>query len=123
MTSANDRQVDGDHYKKHGKTGEQHWDRQYRIFGPGYFIGCATKYVERYRDKNGLRDLEKAKHFIEKLIELEIENPSCDVVRKQTLVSLASSSLTTTSSVGLVTAKVVSAEEGGSTRGYVNQDR
>lgn len=69
--SANDRQIGGDHYKKHGDTGEQHWDRQYRLFGPGYFVGCATKYIERYRDKNGKQDLEKAIHFIQKLIELE----------------------------------------------------
>lgn len=68
---ANDRQIGGDHYKKAGKTGEEHWDRQYRLFGPGYFVGCATKYIERYKDKNGKADLEKALHFIEKLIELE----------------------------------------------------
>jgi hypothetical protein len=65
---ANDRQVGGDHYKK---GGEDHWDRQWRLHGPGYFVGCITKYVERYQDKNGIEDLEKAKHFLEKLIELE----------------------------------------------------
>ena len=31
----------------------------------------AIKYLTRFRDKGGLRDLEKAKHFIELLIELE----------------------------------------------------
>ena len=41
------------------------------MYGRGYFIGCATKYLERYHLKNGIQDLEKAKHFIEKLIELE----------------------------------------------------
>jgi hypothetical protein len=66
--SANDRQVGGEHYRT---VGEQHWDRQWRIYGRGYFIGCITKYVERYPAKNGVEDLEKAKHFIEKLIELE----------------------------------------------------
>ncbi len=70
MTSANDRQVGGGHYKT---GGEEHWDRQYRLNGPGYFIGCITKYVERYRSKNGIEDLEKAQHFLEKLIELERE--------------------------------------------------
>jgi hypothetical protein len=69
---ANERQVGGDHYRKHG--GEQHWDRQWRLHGPGYFIGCITKYVERYREKNGLEDLRKAQHFLEKLIELEGAN-------------------------------------------------
>lgn len=69
--SANDEQVGGDHYKI--ETGEQHWDRQFRLFGAGYFVGSITKYVERYNSKNGIEDLKKAKHFIEKLIELEEE--------------------------------------------------
>ena len=67
---ANDRQVGGLHYKM-SKDGEEHWDRQYRLFGRGYFIGCATKYIERAHLKNGRVDLEKAIHFIEKLMELE----------------------------------------------------
>lgn len=70
-TKANDRQVGGEHYRKHGATGEQHWDRIWRLYGHGYFIGCITKYVERYRDKNGIQDLEKARHYLDKLIELE----------------------------------------------------
>lgn len=65
---ANEKQVGGDHYDKNG---EQHWDRIYRLYGRGYFIGCATKYLERYHLKNGKEDLEKAVHFIEKLKELE----------------------------------------------------
>lgn len=68
MSNPNDRQVGGDHYR-HG--GEQHWDRMWRLHGRGYFVGCATKYVERYHEKNGKQDLEKAIHFIEKLISLE----------------------------------------------------
>ena len=66
--SANDKQVAGTHYQT---GGEQHWDRIWRLYGRGYFIGCATKYLERYPLKNGVQDLEKANHFIEKLIELE----------------------------------------------------
>ena len=66
--SANDRQIGGSHYKK---GGEEHWDRQWRLYGRGYFVGCITKYVERYHEKNGIQDLEKAKHFLDKLIELE----------------------------------------------------
>lgn len=68
--SANNRQVGGNHYKT---GGEEHWDRQWRLYGRGYFIGCITKYVERYHEKNGLQDLQKAQHFLEKLIELEQE--------------------------------------------------
>jgi hypothetical protein len=36
--------------------------------------GCAIKYLTRWRSKGGLQDLEKAKHFIELLIELERKN-------------------------------------------------
>lgn len=61
--------VGGDHYKN--DAGEEHWDRIWRMYGRGYFVGCITKYVERYHRKDGVKDLEKAKHFIEKLIELE----------------------------------------------------
>lgn len=37
----------------------------------GYFEGNVIKYVSRWRKKNGLEDLKKAKHYIELLIELE----------------------------------------------------
>lgn len=74
MSNANDKQIGGDHYKH--PNGEEHWDRQWRLFGPGYFVGCITKYVERYRFKNGIQDLEKAAHFLQKLIELETATPS-----------------------------------------------
>lgn len=66
---ANEKQVGGEHYQQ--VDGEQHWDRQWRLNGRGYFIGCITKYVERYPLKNGIEDLEKARHFLDKLIELE----------------------------------------------------
>lgn len=69
--SANDYQVGGNHYRKGDSNQEQHWDRMWRLFGRGYFIGCITKYVERYTDKNGLQDLDKAIHFAQKLRELE----------------------------------------------------
>ena len=62
-------QVGGAHYQT-GKA-EQHWDRVWKLYGRGYFVGCATKYIERYHVKNGKEDLLKAISFIEKLIELE----------------------------------------------------
>lgn len=71
--SANDRQEGADHYRK--VPGEQHWDRLVRLYGLDvafvYFVGNITAYVERYRDKNGIEDLKKARHYIDKLIELE----------------------------------------------------
>lgn len=71
--AANSRQVGGDHYRQ--REGEQHWDRLVRLFGLAaarcYFIGNITAYVERYQFKNGIEDLRKARHYLDKLIELE----------------------------------------------------
>lgn len=36
-----------------------------------FLEGCVIKYICRYRHKNGLEDLKKAKHFIDLLIEME----------------------------------------------------
>lgn len=62
----NDNQVGGTHYK----TAYQHWDFMARNFGAVWFKGCATKYVIRWREKNGVEDLKKAYHYLEKLEEL-----------------------------------------------------
>ena len=37
----------------------------------GYFEGNVIKYISRWRKKNGIADLEKAKHYIDLLIQLE----------------------------------------------------
>lgn len=63
--SANERQVGGLHYR----STLQHWDLV-EEHGLGYLEGCASKYVTRWRRKGGLQDLEKADHYVEKLIEL-----------------------------------------------------
>jgi hypothetical protein len=64
--SANSRQIGGSHYKK---GGEEHWDRAWRLkYDPFQYI--VTKWVERWRDKGGIQDLEKAAHALEKYIEL-----------------------------------------------------
>jgi hypothetical protein len=64
--SANDRQVGGEHYKK---GGEEHWDRAWRLkYDPFQYI--ITKWVERWKDKGGLQDLQKAQHALEKYIEV-----------------------------------------------------
>lgn len=104
--SANDKQIGGNHYKK---GGEEHWDRQWRLYGRGYFVGCITKYVERYHEKNGVQDLQKAQHFLEKLIELE--NRAADAACGKPAPGEV---LYVTSLDELV---------GEATPGYVNQDR
>ena len=65
--SANEQQVSGNHYKT--KT-IQPWD-YIAANELGYFEGNVVKYVSRWRDKGGIDDLRKAKHYLEKLIELE----------------------------------------------------
>jgi len=64
--SANDKQVSGSHYK----SSIQPWD--YIIAHDlNYLEGNIIKYITRHRDKNGLEDLKKAQHYLEKLIEVE----------------------------------------------------
>ncbi len=65
--SANDKQVAGDHYKD--KPIEV-WDFIHEN-GIGYLAGNAIKYLARYKVKNGVEDLLKAQHYVEKLIEVE----------------------------------------------------
>lgn len=36
-----------------------------------YIEGCVIKYISRWRNKNGIEDLKKARHFIDLLIEFE----------------------------------------------------
>ena len=62
---ANETQVAGEHYK----SDYQHWDFVVRGLGGRYFEGQVTKYVSRWRKKNGVQDLEKALHFLAKLKE------------------------------------------------------
>lgn len=63
---ANEKQVGGTHYQNRG--GIQHWDfasaRQY-----DYFQGVMSKYIDRWKDKNGLEDLLKCRHYLDKYIE------------------------------------------------------
>lgn len=63
-------QVAGDHYKKL-KIQPIEFIHANNI---PFAEGCAIKYLTRWRDKGGIKDLEKAKHFIELLIELETRN-------------------------------------------------
>lgn len=42
----------------------------------GFAEGNIIKYVTRYKDKNGVEDLKKARWYINKLIEIEEKNDS-----------------------------------------------
>ncbi len=65
--SALNTQVAGDHYKALKIQPIEYIHANSIPFAEGSVI----KYVTRWRDKGGLADLEKAKHFLELLIELE----------------------------------------------------
>lgn len=65
--SALETQVGGNHYKNL-KIQPIEYIHANNI---GYMEGNVIKYVSRWREKNGIKDLEKAKHYIDLLIELE----------------------------------------------------
>ncbi len=66
---ANDIQFGGDHYKSQVI---QPWD-YITSNDLGFLEGNAVKYLSRFRQKNGIEDLKKARHYIDKLIEVETE--------------------------------------------------
>lgn len=63
-------QVGGDHYKT---LNIQPWEAMEAWMSPvefkGYLCGNVIKYVARHHKKGGLQDLEKAQHYLSKLIE------------------------------------------------------
>jgi hypothetical protein len=61
------KQVAGDHYKKLAIQPVQYIHAN----GLGFIEGSVIKYITRWRDKGGVKDLEKARHFIDLLLELE----------------------------------------------------
>ena len=65
--TTNTQQVAGAHYKE---KVIQPWD-YIAANALGYFEGNVIKYVSRWRDKGGVEDLRKARHYLDKLIELE----------------------------------------------------
>ena len=63
-------QIDGDHYKNLAIQPAVYSYKNKLNWHEGEII----KYVTRHRNKNGKVDLEKARHLIDMLIELEYEN-------------------------------------------------
>lgn len=64
---ANNIQIGGNHYK----LSYQHWDF---IIDTNihYILANAIKYIVRWRRKDGVNDLKKAKHYLDKAIECNI---------------------------------------------------
>lgn len=69
MDSADAVQHGGNHYKQFRY---ETWN-VIADWGLGYFDGNAVKYLSRWRHKGGIEDLKKARHYIDKLIELETQ--------------------------------------------------
>ena len=67
IESALNVQVDGSHYKDLAIQPVEYIHAN----GLGFCEGSVVKYVTRWRAKNGIADLKKARHFIDLLIELE----------------------------------------------------
>jgi len=65
--SADDIQHGGRHYKN---LDPEPWN-VITAWNLGYLDGTALKYIARWRDKNGIEDLKKAIHFLQKTIEVE----------------------------------------------------
>lgn len=64
---ASSTQVGGGHYKGYPIQPAEFLHRNQ----VGFLEGCVIKYVMRYKEKNGRQDLEKAKHYLDLLIEYE----------------------------------------------------
>ena len=60
-------QISGDHYKSLPIQPIEYIHAN----GIPFAEGCVIKYVSRWKSKGGIRDLEKARHFIDLLIALE----------------------------------------------------
>ena len=64
-----DSQIGGNHYKSFKIQPVEF----IHINGLGYIAGNIIKYVCRYKVKNGIEDLRKARHYIDMLIESELK--------------------------------------------------
>jgi len=61
------KQVGGNHYSKLAIQPVEYITKNKLT----YLQGNVIKYITRYKDKNGLEDLQKARHYVDMLIELE----------------------------------------------------
>jgi len=84
MENINSHQVGGDHY---ASKAVQPWQAMESWMSAeafsGFLQGNCIKYLARYRDKNGIEDLQKAQHYLTKLIEVESNEISVVVDRHQ----------------------------------------
>ena len=60
-------------HPSHYNKGIEMWDYAHS-HNLDFFEGNIVKYITRWKDKNGIEDLHKAKQYLDKLIELEEKN-------------------------------------------------
>jgi hypothetical protein len=60
-------------HPSHYNKGIEMWDYAHS-HNLDFFEGNIVKYITRWKDKNGVEDLHKAKQYLDKLIELEEKN-------------------------------------------------
>jgi hypothetical protein len=65
--TASKRQIGGSHYRDFAIQPSEFIHKN----GIGFLVGNVIKYVCRYKAKNGRQDLEKARHYIDLLLEWE----------------------------------------------------
>ena len=68
--SAYKKQIGGKHYLKY-KIQPSEFVVENKLLYPE---GCVIKYILRHQDKGGKQDLEKAKHFIDMIIERDYKD-------------------------------------------------
>lgn len=128
--SANDKQVGGNHYA----AGVQHWDFATHFFGQGYLQGQVTKYLCRWRKKNGVQDLEKAQHFLQKLIEVKksrtpppaslemfLESNGVDITESEIIRIVTVGGVPLDNAAALLAALIEGEQAAHPTRSYVDQ--
>lgn len=70
-----DKQVGGSHYRDFAIQPTEYIVKN----GLNFVEGNVIKYVTRYKVKGGIQDLEKARHYLDILIQLEKDNNPTDV--------------------------------------------
>lgn len=69
--TANSRQIGGDHYTRQDI---QPWEYMQAVMTKeqfeGFILGNIIKYISRYQEKGGKEDLQKASHYLDKLLEI-----------------------------------------------------
>ena len=79
--SAFDTQVGGSHYKDRGAS-MQPW-AIIDAWGLDFYAGNVLKYILRHQYKDGVEDLKKARHYLDRLIEKAEDQTVFDALKKR----------------------------------------